>query len=195
MFNCLRRFMSTRISSWRSTAVSGAPAAETIVKQLPRRTGSSCSSGSILQVNNSGDLCFEQKVEDTRELNVKSELQNREPIEPESHVGLSQPDVNLTQNFCTQLDKLTMKKSEFLRLLVEPGGCFGLLWKFKIDSRLNSKIDLKIREKFVVDKFTMSALKDSTIDFEDTLMSQKFVVKSIPKSTTGCSCGASFDPQ
>ena len=100
--------------------------------------------------------------------------------------------ITLTDSFLKRLKDLNFQ-SEFLRLYIEPGGCHGITWKFSVDSKKKTQ-DVKISEGLVVDRFSLSMLKDSTLDYEETIESKQFVVKSTSKNSTSCSCGTSFSP-
>lgn len=82
-----------------------------------------------------------------------------------------------------------------LRISVDSGGCSGFQYDFNMDDMTNS--DDKIVSKYdsgvvIVDEFSWSFLKGSTIDYESELIRTAFTVTKNPQSESACGCGTSF---
>jgi len=100
-----------------------------------------------------------------------------------------------TQNFLIKLKALQLKENQYLRLFVQPGGCFGYTWKFIVDEKI-AKNDIKLFEKLVVDQFSIETLQNATLDFEESIHASQFTVKlftSQMEKSSQCSCESSFD--
>eukprot|EP00892_Ulva_mutabilis_P007392 jgi/Ulvmu1/5024/UM021_0041.1 len=83
---------------------------------------------------------------------------------------------------------------QFLRVSVDPGGCSGFQYVFKLDNNIHDD-DLQFSQDGVsmaVDKVSMEFLKGSTIEFAEDLIASSFRVKDNPNSEQGCGCGSSF---
>ena len=50
----------------------------------------------------------------------------------------------------------------------------------------------KLGARVVVDSASLELLSGATIDFEEEMMRQAFVVAENPQSSAGCGCGSSF---
>ncbi len=81
-----------------------------------------------------------------------------------------------------------------LRLYVEPGGCSGLRYDFFPDEKLEAsdKIFPFDGVEVVVDNKSLPYLDGSTLDWEDTIMRQRFVIEN-PNAQGTCACGDSFN--
>ena len=84
-----------------------------------------------------------------------------------------------------------------LRLGVLGGGCSGLSYQFKFDTktRLTDHVfefgEDGARVRIAVDPKSMLYLHGMTLDYQETLMQQGFVFVN-PNSTKSCGCGSSF---
>lgn len=81
-----------------------------------------------------------------------------------------------------------------LRLYVEPGGCSGLRYDFFMDEKLDDNDQVYPFDgiEIVVDKKSLPYLDGSTLDWEDTVMRQRFVIDN-PNAQGTCACGDSFN--
>jgi iron-sulfur cluster assembly protein len=81
----------------------------------------------------------------------------------------------------------------FLRLGILGGGCSGLSYQFKFDtrSRPNDKIFEFDGVKIVVDPKSFLYLSGLTLDYKETLMQSGFEFIN-PHATKSCGCGTSF---
>ena len=81
-----------------------------------------------------------------------------------------------------------------LRVAVEPGGCSGLIYQLYFDETLQDtdKITEFNGVEVVVDKMSVPYLDGATIDFEDTIQKQGFVIDN-PNAAGSCACGDSFN--
>lgn len=86
-----------------------------------------------------------------------------------------------------------LKTGQFFRIGVAGGGCSGLTYTFSFSERQENG-DLLIEAhgaSALVDPKSLKLLKNSVLDWEDTLMRKGFVWKN-PNQTGSCSCGESF---
>jgi iron-sulfur cluster assembly protein len=81
----------------------------------------------------------------------------------------------------------------FLRLGILGGGCSGLSYQFKFDtrSRANDKVFEFDGVKIVVDPKSFLYLSGLTLDYKETLMQSGFEFNN-PHATKNCGCGSSF---
>jgi len=107
--------------------------------------------------------------------------------------------LRITEKAAQRLRQIS-QPGEYLRICVESGGCSGFEYKLSLDS---SQIDEDQDEvvvvgkgaTVVVDKLSLEFIHGSTLEFVDDLIRSAFRIKDNPRSTTGCSCGASFSPK
>jgi iron-sulfur cluster assembly protein len=81
----------------------------------------------------------------------------------------------------------------FLRLGILGGGCSGLSYQFKFDtkSRPTDKVFEFDGVKVAVDPKSFLYLSGLTLDYKETLMQSGFVFDN-PHATKNCGCGTSF---
>ncbi|PVU98295.1 hypothetical protein BB560_005697 [Smittium megazygosporum] len=86
-------------------------------------------------------------------------------------------------------------KTQYLRVLVESGGCYGFQYKMDLTSepQPDDVILSKDGAKVVVDKLSLSLISGATVDWVDDLIGHSFKIVANPQSSGGCGCGASFD--
>ena len=87
-------------------------------------------------------------------------------------------------------------KNSFIRLLVDSGGCSGFSYKFSIDKSFDNLNDIIILEEenkniFVTDKISLDYLKDSSVDWVESLTNSQFTISN-PIAKSSCGCGSSF---
>jgi len=106
---------------------------------------------------------------------------------------LSDNDLILTDS-CVKRLKEIVEKEEFLRVLVEGGGCSGFTYKFEIDDKINEddRIFRKDGVRVVTDEISLDLIKGSHVDYSEELIRSSFRLLSNPQSTSTCSCGTSF---
>lgn len=81
------------------------------------------------------------------------------------------------------------KKGSFFRISVEGGGCSGFKYNFSVESKINND-DVRI-EDVVIDHTSLSYLKGSVLEFNDSLIEKSFKIKN-PNAKSSCGCGTSF---
>lgn len=81
-----------------------------------------------------------------------------------------------------------------LRLYVEPGGCSGLRYQFFFDEDLAETDNITTFDgvEVVIDNKSMPYLDGASIDYEDTISKQGFVIDN-PNAQGTCACGDSFN--
>ncbi|MDX2268569.1 MAG: iron-sulfur cluster assembly accessory protein [Bryobacter sp.] len=115
-------------------------------------------------------------------------------------------DVNVAGQTATPLIAVTPKAVEKirqafakqgvtggLRLGVLGGGCSGLSYQFKFDTkaRANDHVFDYDDVKVFVDPKSMLFLKGMTLDYKESLMQSGFVFEN-PNAQKSCGCGTSF---
>lgn len=102
--------------------------------------------------------------------------------------------LNIDTSAVKQLQKI-LKDTQFLRVLVEGGGCSGFQYKFEVDTDIDEEEDLTFENngvKIVSDIESVKILNGSTVEYHVDLIRAGFRVIDIPKAEKGCSCGVSF---
>lgn len=105
--------------------------------------------------------------------------------------------LKVTDSAAGQLRELLTDRPEAgagLRVLVEKGGCAGLQYAMKIDRpAAGDEVVEKDGLIFMVDAASAPYLKDSEVDFVDTLADRGFKIHN-PNAARSCGCGSSFEP-
>ncbi len=80
-----------------------------------------------------------------------------------------------------------------LRVGVQGGGCSGLSYAMRLDTqaRDRDKTFEAFGARIFVDPKSLLYLNGTTLDYEETLMRERFVFKN-PNSARSCGCGSSF---
>ncbi|PIA17139.1 hypothetical protein COEREDRAFT_26811, partial [Coemansia reversa NRRL 1564] len=105
--------------------------------------------------------------------------------------------VRLTDSAISRLKYLSEQrgKTQYLRLRVDSGGCYGFSYKLDM-SEEPEKDDVVIDRngaKMVIDELSLPLVRGATIDWQDRLIGQAFLVVANPQSSGGCGCGSSFE--
>ena len=84
----------------------------------------------------------------------------------------------------------------FVRIVIDSGGCSGFSYNFIVDNKLNKEKDIYIikdSEKIILvsDKVSLSFIKNSSIDWVETLTQAQFSIDN-PIAKSKCGCGSSF---
>ncbi|XP_018016697.1 iron-sulfur cluster assembly 2 homolog, mitochondrial-like [Hyalella azteca] len=83
---------------------------------------------------------------------------------------------------------------QFLRIVVEGGGCSGFQYKFNLEDKLQPD-DRRFGPpdaSVVTDEVSLSFIKGATVEYHTELIRAAFRIVNNPQSKAGCSCGASF---
>lgn len=84
--------------------------------------------------------------------------------------------------------------SQYLRISVLSGGCYGFQYKFEFDAKPTTQDDLIFTHEditVVIDDVSYDLLKDTTLDYVQELIGAAFTLKN-PNSEASCGCGNSF---
>ena len=107
-------------------------------------------------------------------------------------------NIILSDSAINQFKKILLKENNnsFVRLLVDSGGCSGFSYKFSVDKSIDDLNDIIILEEenkniFVTDKISFSYLKNSSIDWVESLTNSQFTISN-PIAKSSCGCGSSF---
>ncbi len=105
-------------------------------------------------------------------------------------------EINLTPKAISKIKQTFEKQGVvgFLRLGILGGGCSGLSYQFKFETK--ARPSDKVFEytdgvKVVVDPKSFLYLSGLTLDYKETLMQSGFEFNN-PNATKGCGCGSSF---
>lgn len=105
-----------------------------------------------------------------------------------------QLSLNVDTTAAQQLQEI-LKDAQFLRVMVEGGGCSGFQYKFEIDTDIDAEEDMIFERngmKVVSDIESVKILNGATIDYHKDLIRSGFRVVDIKQAEKGCSCGVSF---
>lgn len=105
------------------------------------------------------------------------------------------PNIVLSENAAKKVNDLVSDQANAtkLRISVEGGGCSGFQYKYDFVDVVNQE-DLVLQKNgaiVLIDPVSADLLKNSTIDFVETLGSAEFSITN-PNSTSRCGCGNSF---
>lgn len=123
-----------------------------------------------------------------RNVNYSSSLLSKFSTNPQTS------SIELTPNCKERLDQIC-SDSDFLRIVIEGGGCSGFQYKFEIDNNLDKDEDCVFGEgtgRVVIDKTSLEYVKGSKIDYHEELIRAGFRIIN-PKAEETCSCGSSFN--
>jgi len=98
---------------------------------------------------------------------------------------------NISESAQTRINKLLVGEPEGarLRVSVQGGGCSGFQYNLDFDTKVNED-DVQFGA-VVVDTTSLELLKESTLDFTESLGASMFEIKN-PNATAKCGCGNSF---
>jgi iron-sulfur cluster assembly protein len=106
--------------------------------------------------------------------------------------------IHVTAKAAQKIQELLVKEgvpdtSGGLRVGVQGGGCSGLSYAMRLDtqSRDRDKVFEENGARLFVDSKSYLYLRDTTLDYEETLMRQGFVFQN-PQASRSCGCGSSF---
>jgi len=111
---------------------------------------------------------------------------------PPAESGFSISD-NAARRIATLLREENNPAVKF-RIAVLGGGCSGFQYHYEFDAKdmgENDKLFSKDGAVVVIDDISLDLLKNSSIDYVETLGSAGFEIKN-PNSTAKCGCGNSF---
>eukprot|EP00040_Diaphanoeca_grandis_P033461 m.205172 g.205172 ORF g.205172 m.205172 type:complete len:193 (+) comp32906_c6_seq3:414-992(+) len=85
---------------------------------------------------------------------------------------------------------------QFLRVMVDSGGCSGFAYDFSLVDQDTIEEDDRIFKNgdssVVIDEVSLELMEGSTIDYTMELIKRAFVVANNPNAEAGCGCGISF---
>lgn len=114
------------------------------------------------------------------------------------NIAPAAPKVHLTERAARKILALLAKEGVSaeqggLRVGVQGGGCSGLSYAMRIDTqaRDRDRVFEEFGARIFVDPKSFLYLNGTTLDFEETLMRQGFVLQN-PNAARSCGCGSSF---
>jgi iron-sulfur cluster assembly protein len=105
--------------------------------------------------------------------------------------------INLTQGAATKVRELMDREESSdpiaLRIAVQPGGCSGMRYALFFDDREldGDRVDEPHGVPVRIDKMSAPYLRDTTIDWVDSLQGAGFSIDN-PNAQNTCACGDSF---
>ncbi|WFD00433.1 [4Fe-4S] proteins maturation [Malassezia yamatoensis] len=110
------------------------------------------------------------------------------------------PQIHLTERAVNKIRTVAESDNDpnvALRIVVEPGGCHGYMYKLEITNQYDTD-DFVFEDngsRIVVDSFSLNLVKGSTIDYVTELIGSQFTIKENPQAKgSGCGCGVSWEP-
>lgn len=102
--------------------------------------------------------------------------------------------LTMTGSCVQQLKQVLDDPNQFLRVMVEGGGCSGFSYKFDIDTSLQDDDCVFERDgvRIVADEMSLELIGGSEVDYVEELIRSAFIIKNNPQSSNQCSCGVSF---
>jgi len=104
------------------------------------------------------------------------------------------PKLTMTSSCVKQLKQVLDEPDQFLRVMVEGGGCSGFSYKFDIDTTVQDDDSVFESDgvRIVADEMSLELIGGSEVDYVEELIRSAFVIKNNPQSSNQCSCGVSF---
>ena len=106
--------------------------------------------------------------------------------------------IHVTEKAATKIRELLNKEgvpadSGGLRVGVQGGGCSGLSYAMRLETeaRNRDKVFEENGARIFVDPKSFLYLNDTTLDYQEDLMRQGFVLQN-PQAARSCGCGSSF---
>ena len=116
-------------------------------------------------------------------------------LSPPEPAAKSEPEIQVTPKAIDKIRQAFAKQGVqgVLRLGVLGGGCSGLSYQFKFDTkqRPTDKVFEFDGVKVVVDPKSLLYLHGMTLDYKESLMQSGFVFEN-PNAQKNCGCGTSF---
>jgi iron-sulfur cluster assembly protein len=116
----------------------------------------------------------------------------------DANVAQATPQVHLTQPAAGRILALLAKdgmpaECGGLRLGVQGGGCSGFSYVMRLESQARERDNVfeAFGARIFVDPKSLVYLNGITLDYEETLMRQGFVLQN-PNAKRSCGCGSSF---
>ena len=105
--------------------------------------------------------------------------------------------INVTDNAVRQLRSLVegqpQNARKGLRIQVAKGGCSGFQYEMALDhEKSGDAVVERDGMQFLVDRESISYLRDATLDFHDGLTGAGFHIAN-PNASRTCGCGSSFE--
>jgi iron-sulfur cluster assembly protein len=114
---------------------------------------------------------------------------------PEAKKPEPEPEIQVTPKAIAKIRQAFEKQgvTGVLRLGVLGGGCSGLSYQFKFDTkeRATDKVFAFDDVRIVVDPKSLLYLHGMTLDYKESLMQSGFVFEN-PNAQKSCGCGTSF---
>jgi len=104
--------------------------------------------------------------------------------------------ITLTENAVKHISNLmgnAEHKGKRLRIYVEAGGCSGMQYGMAFDEKKqDDELITQDQVEVLVDPMSANLLKDSVVDYLDSLQGSGFQIKN-PNVHSSCGCGKSFN--
>ncbi|KAJ2721280.1 [4Fe-4S] proteins maturation [Coemansia sp. Benny D115] len=151
---------------------------------------------SLPKLSQSEALDLESKIADYGKPPQQTNTGQHEQKAPAEYAAEAD-SVVLTDSAIERLRYLSEKRgaTQYLRLRVDSGGCYGFSYMLDMTEQ-PEKDDIVLDRrgaKMVIDECSLPLVRGATIDWQDRLIGQAFLVVANPQSSGGCGCGASFE--
>lgn len=104
--------------------------------------------------------------------------------------------MKVSPNAVEKLEEIILEENEKglgLRVAISGGGCSGFQYAIHLDRSTEDDIIIDLSEsvQLMIDTISMMYLEGATLDYQDDLIGQSFVINN-PNATATCGCGSSF---
>ncbi|ORX77558.1 hypothetical protein BCR32DRAFT_223307 [Anaeromyces robustus] len=125
--------------------------------------------------------------------NVEEEEEEEE--EEDEIKNITDMKIKITDAAAERLNEINDNSKQYLRIVVEAGGCHGFQYLLDLTENIDPDDDIifeKNGAKVVVDTMSLPYIDGATLNYKDDLMGSSFQIVDNPNATEGCGCGNSF---
>ncbi|ORY47142.1 hypothetical protein LY90DRAFT_703305, partial [Neocallimastix californiae] len=131
-----------------------------------------------------------RKVEDNKEVEEEEEDEGDDEIK-----NINDMKIKITDAAAERLNEINDNAKQYLRIVVEAGGCHGFQYLLDLTENIDPDDDIifeKKGAKVVVDTMSLPYIDGATLNYKDDLMGSSFEIIDNPNATESCGCGNSF---
>ncbi|KAG4088843.1 hypothetical protein H8356DRAFT_1722745 [Neocallimastix lanati (nom. inval.)] len=126
----------------------------------------------------------------------KKDVEEEEEEEEDDEIkNINDMKIKITDAAAERLNEINDNSKQYLRIVVEAGGCHGFQYLLDLTENIDPDDDIifeKNGAKVVVDTMSLPYIDGATLNFKDDLMGSSFEIIDNPNATESCGCGNSF---